>query len=149
MLLHPKNISILVPTKNEEKNIGRFLSYIPKHFSLIAIDAIVDSTPHLILSKGRASKKVIHFNGNISQARQLGAEVADTGRILSETIKRFLRRNAMGHLHKIADRSHPADIARVFHSLTSTQRREPFDSIDGNENKGHGLSELDKDDDSD
>jgi glycosyltransferase involved in cell wall biosynthesis len=81
-LLQPENISIVVPTKNEEKNISRFLSAIPVYFPLIAIDASDDLTPYLILAQGPASKKVIRYKGNISQARQLGAQVADTDWLL-------------------------------------------------------------------
>jgi len=73
-----ENITVIVPTKSEEKNIRRFLGSIPAQVPLIAVDASDDLTPYLILAHGPVSKKVIRYHGNISQARQLGAETADT-----------------------------------------------------------------------
>ena len=54
----------------------------------------------------------------------------DISRMLLETIRRLLRRDAVGHLQKIVNKSHPADLARMFHSLPLTQQKTLFDLIE-------------------
>jgi len=70
----------------------------------------------------------------------------DISRMLLETIRRLLRRDAVGHLQKIVNKSHPADLARVFHSLPLTQQKTLFDLIEDKESQGSLLSKLDEDD---
>jgi magnesium transporter len=69
----------------------------------------------------------------------------DPGKILIETIKRLLRRDAVSHLRKIVNKTHAADLAAVFPSLSVSQQHKLFDMIDNNEQKGVLFSGLDKD----
>ena len=39
-----EEITLIVPTKNEEKNIGKFLSSLPPHLRLTVVDASDDRT---------------------------------------------------------------------------------------------------------
>ncbi len=69
----------------------------------------------------------------------------DRNKILIETIKRLLRRNALSHLTKIVNKTHAADISAVLGSLPVMQQRKLFDMIEDLEQKGVLLSELDED----
>ena len=65
--------------------------------------------------------------------------------ILMESIKRLLRRNALAHLRKIVDKTHAADLSRVFSSLSLTEQHKLFNMIEDVEQKGILFSELEKD----
>ncbi|MDY6954457.1 MAG: magnesium transporter, partial [Thermodesulfobacteriota bacterium] len=69
----------------------------------------------------------------------------DRTRILSDTIKRLLRRDATVHLHKIVNRTHAADLAVAFQFLTFRQQEALFDLIDSTEKKAVLFSELERD----
>ena len=71
--------------------------------------------------------------------------VAVRNKILVESIKRLIRRNAHGHLRKIADRTHAADLSVAFRSLPLPHQHQLFDLIDSNEKKGLLLSQLEDD----
>ncbi|MDY6989863.1 MAG: magnesium transporter [Thermodesulfobacteriota bacterium] len=66
----------------------------------------------------------------------------DRGKILLETIKRLLRRDAAVHLHKIVNRTHAADLAVVFQFTTLREQETLFDLIDSTEQKAVLFSEL-------
>ncbi|MCK4469081.1 MAG: magnesium transporter [Desulfobacterales bacterium] len=66
-------------------------------------------------------------------------------KILIESIRRLLRRDATTHLLKIVDKTHVADLAEVFRSLSFSQQRKLFDMISDIEQKGMLFSELDED----
>ena len=66
-------------------------------------------------------------------------------KILIESIRRLLRRDATTHLVKIVDKTHVADLAEVFRSLSFFQQRKLFDMISDIEQKGMLFSELDED----
>ncbi len=69
----------------------------------------------------------------------------DRNKILLESIKRLLRRNALGPLRKIVNRTHAADLSGVFQSLSLSQQRKLFDLIQSAEDKGLLFSVLEKD----
>ena len=69
----------------------------------------------------------------------------DHHKILIESIRRLLRRNATTHLVKIVNKTHVADLAEVFRSLSLPQQRKLFDMISDIEQKGVLFSELDED----
>jgi magnesium transporter len=69
----------------------------------------------------------------------------DRNKILLESIKRLLRRNATGPLRKIVNRTHAADLSAVFQSLPLAHQRKLFDLIQDTENKGLLFSLLDED----
>jgi magnesium transporter len=66
-------------------------------------------------------------------------------RILVDSIKRLMRRGALGNLKKIINKSHAADLSVIFRSLSIDQQLKIFHMIDEKEKQGILLSELDKD----
>ncbi len=66
----------------------------------------------------------------------------DRNKVLIETVKRLLRRNAGSHLRKIVNKTHGADLARVFPSLTQPQHLKLYSLTENIEQKGILLSEL-------
>ncbi len=68
----------------------------------------------------------------------------DRTRILVDSIKRLLRRNATVHLRKIVNKTHGADLSMVFRSLTLAQQVGLFAMIEDIEQKGILFSELDE-----
>mgnify|MGYP005841743431 CR=1 FL=1 len=66
-------------------------------------------------------------------------------KVLTESIKRLLRRNAGNHLRKIVNKTHAADLSIVFPSLPISNQLRLFDMIGSMEKKGVLISELDED----
>jgi len=71
--------------------------------------------------------------------------IIDRNKILIETIKRLLRRNALTHLRKIVNKTHAADMSAVFRSLSFNSQLTLFKMVKDVEKKGIILSELDED----
>ncbi|HHC25293.1 MAG TPA: magnesium transporter [Desulfobacterales bacterium] len=69
----------------------------------------------------------------------------DRSKILIESIKRLLRRNATPHLRKIVNKTHAADLSVVFPSLSLSNQHKLFDMIEDIAQKGVLFSELDED----
>jgi magnesium transporter len=69
----------------------------------------------------------------------------DRNKILVESIKRLLRRGAVTHLRKIANKTHAADLSAVFRTLSFSNQRKLFDLIEDIEQKGVLFSDLDED----
>ncbi|QTA82257.1 Magnesium transporter [Desulfonema limicola] len=69
----------------------------------------------------------------------------DRHKILTESIKRLLRRNAIPHLSKIMNKTHAADLSRIFQSLSLSHQHKLFDLIKDIEKKGILFSEMDED----
>jgi len=69
----------------------------------------------------------------------------DRQKILAESIKRLLRRNAIPHLSKIVNKTHAADLSRIFQSLSLAHQHKLFDMIKDIEKKGILFSEMDED----
>lgn len=70
---------------------------------------------------------------------------SDRNKILIDSIKRLLRREATSHLVKIVNKTHAADLAVVFRSLSHTNQHKLFDMLEDTEQKGALFSELDED----
>lgn len=68
--------------------------------------------------------------------------IGDKNKVLYESIKRLLRRNATVHLKKIVNKTHAADLSAVFRSLPLSQQRSLFTLIDDVGQKGILFSEL-------
>ena len=66
-------------------------------------------------------------------------------KILIESIKRLLRRGALSNLKKIVNKTHAADMAGIFRTLTLGEQQKLFDLIDRVETKGVLLEDLDED----
>ena len=69
----------------------------------------------------------------------------ESNKILLESIKRLLRRDATSHLLKIVQKTHAADLALVFDSLSIHNQRRLFDLMDDVDIKGEVFSNLDED----
>jgi glycosyltransferase involved in cell wall biosynthesis len=72
------DLTIVVPTKNEEANIQGFLASLPRHLQLIVVDASQDATPTLIQRIRPHNTTLIRHPGNVTHARQIGAVYAQT-----------------------------------------------------------------------
>jgi magnesium transporter len=70
---------------------------------------------------------------------------SESNKILLESIKRLLRRNATYHLLKIVKKTHAADLALVLGSLSVHNQIRLFDLIDDIDLKGEIFSNLDVD----
>ena len=70
---------------------------------------------------------------------------ADRSKILLDSIKRLLRRNATTHLRKIVNKTHAADLSVVFRTLSLSNQHELLDMIEDVKPKGDLFSELDED----
>jgi len=70
---------------------------------------------------------------------------SESNKILLESIKRLLRRDATSHLHKIVKKTHAADLALVLGSLSVHNQIRLFDLIDDIDLKGEIFSNLDVD----
>jgi glycosyltransferase involved in cell wall biosynthesis len=71
-------VTIVVPTRNEARNIAAFLQSIPRAVELIVVDASDDDTAQLIAALRPAHTTVVRERSNVTQARQLGGELAAT-----------------------------------------------------------------------
>ncbi len=69
----------------------------------------------------------------------------DRSKILADSIRRLLRRRAFSHLRKIVKKTHAADLAAVFQTLSPAHQQRLFELIENREQKGIILSELDRD----
>ena len=64
---------------------------------------------------------------------------------LAETIKRLLRRRAIGPLRKIVNKIHEGDLSFLFRFLSLSEQLTLFDLIKDKEKQGYILSEIDRD----
>jgi len=69
----------------------------------------------------------------------------DGNKILIDSVKRLLRRNALHNLKKIVDKTHAADLSRVFDFLTLSDQHKLFQMIADTEQKGILFSEMEAD----
>ena len=69
----------------------------------------------------------------------------DPDKILVESVKRLLRRDATTRLRKIVKKTHAADLSMVFHSLSIPNQRRLFNLIDDIEIKGEVFSNIGED----
>jgi glycosyltransferase involved in cell wall biosynthesis len=74
----PNTVTLILPTRNEAKNIPALLDTLPPQLPLIVVDTSTDSTPDLITKLRPHNTQVIRHKANVTLARQLGAEAALT-----------------------------------------------------------------------
>jgi GT2 family glycosyltransferase len=74
----PADITIVVPTKNESQNIVGFLRTLPAAVRLVVVDSSDDDTVEVIERVRPQNTTVIKADANIPQARQIGAQAAET-----------------------------------------------------------------------
>ncbi|MFZ0255378.1 MAG: glycosyltransferase [Gammaproteobacteria bacterium] len=73
-----KDISVIVPTRNEAHNIGTFLHSLPDEVNLVVVDASDDTTPEIIRRLRPRRTVVLRDPSTITRARQLGAGFSTT-----------------------------------------------------------------------
>lgn len=78
MAIELDDITVVLPTRNESKNIGRFLKSLPENIKLILIDASDDSTADIVKSTRPHYTTIIRHRGTVTEARSLGVEMATT-----------------------------------------------------------------------
>lgn len=71
-----RRVSVIVPTKNERRNLPHFLQSLPPEVELIVCDASDDGTPDLARTLRPERTRVLDAPGSIAAARQLGAEAS-------------------------------------------------------------------------
>ena len=69
--------------------------------------------------------------------------IGSEGMVLLDMIRRLNRRSASGHLLKLINKTHPADMAWVFRHLNEEERSKIFNIIAQTKVVGEFLSELD------
>lgn len=65
--------TVVVATRNEERNIARFLASVPPDVDLVVVDKSSDATPAIVSACRPCRTKVLSFDGTLTAARQLGA----------------------------------------------------------------------------
>ena len=70
--------------------------------------------------------------------------IGNEGMVLLDMVRRLNRRSATGHLKKLIEKTHPADIAWVFRHLNDEERTKIFNIITKTALVGELLSELDE-----
>jgi glycosyltransferase involved in cell wall biosynthesis len=78
MAMELSDLTIIVPTKDEAHNIGRFLQSVPRNVKLIVVDSSTDDTADRALSLRPQATRVLKVQAPIVLARQLGAQAATT-----------------------------------------------------------------------
>ncbi len=76
MTLDLRAVSVIIPTRNERRNIGAFLASLHPEVELIVVDASNDGTDEVILRLRPERTQVIRAPVAIAPARQIGAQVA-------------------------------------------------------------------------
>ena len=69
--------------------------------------------------------------------------LGNEGMVLLDMVRRLNRRGATGHLLKLIEKTHPADMAWVFRHLNEDERQKIFNIIAQTKQIGEFLSELD------
>ncbi|HIJ77816.1 MAG: magnesium transporter [Desulfobulbaceae bacterium] len=78
---------------------------------------------------------------NVSSKREL---IGNEAVVILDTIRRLNRRNAVDHLLKMVNKTHPADLAIIFRHLNTDERRNIFNIIAQTDIVGYFLSEIDQ-----
>ena len=73
-----EDITSIVPTRNEIRNIPAFLGSIPPDIRLIVVDASSDDTPRCIGEMRPNNTVVLRYPGTIAEARNAGTAAART-----------------------------------------------------------------------
>jgi glycosyltransferase involved in cell wall biosynthesis len=80
--MKPDDITIVLPTRNEEHNIRAFLASIPEACRLVVVDAGDDRTADIVAASRPKWTQVIRRRSSIPEARQIGTELARTEWVL-------------------------------------------------------------------
>jgi glycosyltransferase involved in cell wall biosynthesis len=72
------DVTLIVPTRNEAVNIERFLESLPAALALVIVDASDDGTVDIVAARRPEHTRIVRDPGSVTEARQLGAVLADT-----------------------------------------------------------------------
>jgi glycosyltransferase involved in cell wall biosynthesis len=72
------DITIILPTRNESRNIRKFLSSVPENIRLIVVDASEDATADIVSATRTDYTTVIRHPGTVTEARRTGADASTT-----------------------------------------------------------------------
>lgn len=75
-------ITCVVPTRNEECNAARFLLSLPPELKVLIVDDSDDTTPEVVARIGRPNTTLVRHAGNVTLARQYGAQLVQTPWVL-------------------------------------------------------------------
>jgi len=78
LTVRAEDITSIVPTRNEIRNIPAFLASIPSDIGLIVVDASSDDTPRCIAEMRPNNTVVLRYPGTIAEARNAGTAAART-----------------------------------------------------------------------
>ncbi len=76
------DVTVVVPTRNEVRNIGRFLASLPAELRLVVVDASDDGTAAAVIRLRPDRTVVVSAPTNVPAARQLGYRLAGTRWVL-------------------------------------------------------------------
>jgi GT2 family glycosyltransferase len=76
--VHLDEVTVIVPTKNEENNVQALLASLPPQIMLIVVDASDDHTPVLVEATRTERTILVRSTAHIAAARNLGACIAET-----------------------------------------------------------------------
>ena len=110
-------LTIIVPTKNEEKNISSFLNSLPKNIKLIVVDSSTDRTRELIQIQRPQNTEVFFEECNIPKARQLGADNASTEWLLYSDCDMVFDESYFENLQRMKIADNLGEIMGAKHSL--------------------------------
>lgn len=71
-----RDVSVIVPTRNEARNVPRFLRSLHPDVELVVIDASEDGTDEIIRALRPERTTIVRSPARIARARQIGAEAA-------------------------------------------------------------------------
>jgi GT2 family glycosyltransferase len=117
--MKPKDLTLIVPTKNEALNIHHFMASVPQSIKMIIVDASIDGTVDIIKKMNRENVCLIKDEGNIACARQLGAETAETDWLIFSDADVVFAGNYFGMLRGI----HPGPPVAGLAGAKLSQRR--------------------------
>ena len=78
MMKNLSEFSIVLPTRNESENIGKFLKSIPNSIKLIVVDASEDNTAEIINKERPENTWIIKDFCSVTEARKIGSDFAQT-----------------------------------------------------------------------
>lgn len=81
-MIDRSRVTVVVPTRNEAHNIGRFLRSLPAGLRLIVVDSSTDETARLVSAQRPDNTTIVLAEANIPEARQIGADLVSTPWIL-------------------------------------------------------------------
>lgn len=106
------DLTVIVPTRNEARNIPGFLASLPSEVALIVVDKSTDETRDLVRRIRPRNTTLIDCQGSLTEARQTGASHAKSRWLLFTDADIEFADGYFARLRNLADA--PAD-ARVFY----------------------------------